>query len=116
MRLRPNLTCVVTPTEGWDAYGSEKFGTPYEERCAVVKLDRFVTPTSVRSDSSASRAYADEFQAQSRLLFPNTSTIKSGDKVDLQGISLKVVSVWPRHDVGGEFDHYQVDLTIWGNG
>ena len=116
MRLRPNLTCVVTPLEGWDEYGSEKFGTPREERCGVVKLNSYTEPTSVRADSSATRAYADELKAQSRLLFPNSSTIKQGDKVELQSLALRVVSVWPRHDVGGEFDHWQVDLTVWGNG
>lgn len=116
MRLRPNLPCTITPLEGWDVYGQEKFGEPYEARCGVVRLEQAAMQTSVRADSSASRAYAHELSAQSRLLFPKSSAIKVGDKVDIEGMALRTESVRPRHDLGGEFDHWQVDLTIWGNG
>lgn len=116
MRLRPNVLCQVTPLDGWDEYGQEKFGERYAELCAIVKLEQFTAQTSVRTDSSASRAYAHEFNAQSRLLFGNKSALKIGDKVDVSGVALRVIGVFPRHDLGGNLDHYQVDLTIWGNG
>lgn len=86
---------------------------PYIDRCAIIYLEGQDEKTSVRTDSSASRASAREKQARARLLFPKTSTIATGDRVELQNLKLRVIGVFPRHNLQGELDHYQVDLERW---
>lgn len=113
MRLRATVPCSITPTVGYDRYGKEQLGNSYTAKCAVVKLTQVSEPTSVRTDSSASRGAAREIIADARLLFPKTTAVGIDDKVEIMGVSLKVLSVFPRTTIGGQHDHNQVDLMVW---
>ncbi|WEU67484.1 hypothetical protein [Xanthomonas phage JGB6] len=48
------------------------------------------------------------------LLFPKQIELKMGDRIRVEGVSLTVISVFPRHAVTGRFDHWQVDCNIYG--
>jgi len=112
MRMQPNADCTVTETIGHDRHGAEQLGNSRKARCAVVKLSALSGPTSVRTDSSASRGSASEKTADARLLFAH-GTVKIDDKIDIHGHSLRVISIDPKVRLGGGIDHDQVDLIVW---
>jgi hypothetical protein len=116
MLFIPNLHCTIYPQTGLDLYGKPVFGDPIKEKCAIVKLDVVAMKTTVRADSSASRGAADELTSMARILFTNTSKVQIGDKIIVAGQDLKVLSKFPRYSIDGEFDHWQVDAGIWGDG
>lgn len=113
MRLRATVPCSITKTVGYDVYGKEQLGDSYTAKCAVVKLTQVSEATSVRTDSSASRGAGREIIADARLLFPKTTDVGIDDKVEVMGVELKVLSVFPRTTIGGKHDHNQVDLMVW---
>lgn len=110
--FRPNLRCTVTPYIGADAYGKKIYGPGKVVGVGVVKLERSSNKTSVRTDSSASRGSAQEILADARLLFLSHVILQPGDKIEILGFKLTVVSVFPRHAVTGRFDHWQVDCNV----
>ena len=113
MRLRATVPCTISPTVGHDIHGAQQLGNSYMAKCAVVKLTAASEPTSVRTDSSATRGAAREVLADARLLFPVHTKIAIDDKVEVLGHNLRVLSVFPRLTIGGSHDHNQVDLSIW---
>lgn len=111
--LIPNITCNVTKRLGTDVYGQEQMGTAVVTKCAIVKLLSAKMKTSVRADSSASRGNADEVVADARLLFLPQTDVAEGDEVNVAGFRLKVVGIFPRYNMPGKLDHWQVDADIW---
>lgn len=112
MRMRPRIPCTVTPTIGFDVHGKEQLGNSVEAKCTIISLSLKTGPTSVRTDSSASRGSASERTSEARLLFaPGIVSIDS--KIDVSGRSLRVIAIDPRHVMGGKHDHDEVDLVIW---
>lgn len=109
----PNLYCTITKSGSTDVYGQTTLGEIFPTKCSVVKLMTRLEKTSVRADSSASRGNAEETTASARLLFSKTTDIREGDKVDVLGQSLRVTVVFPRLDVNGVLNHYQVDADVW---
>ena len=112
MRMRPRIACVVTPTVGFDVYGKEQLGDAMSAKCTIISLSLKSGPTSVRTDSAASRGSGAEQVAEARLLFaPDIAQMNS--KVEVQGRTLRVIAIDPRHVMGGAHDHDEVDLVIW---
>lgn len=111
--FRPNLTCDVAVMTGQDLYGKRTYGDWVAKRFAIIKLEQSTDKTSVRTDSSASRGSAKEILADARFLFPKDVVLKEGDRIRFGNFTLTVKSVWPRHRVTGELDHWQVDCDIW---
>ena len=112
--LIPNIDCLITKAgEKKDMYGQEIQGEIIPSLCAVVRLDVAKMKSSVRADSSASRGNADERVAMARLLFAPHTNIEIDDKVTVHGIDLQAISVFPRHDMEGNIDHFQVDCDRW---
>lgn len=111
--FRPNLDATVEPvSQETDEYGQRQFGAVKNTRCAIVTLKAKSEKTSVRTDSSASGGRAEEKQGESRLLF-RPGIVKLGDRVTVVGMALRVLSVFPRHDVNGRHDHDEVDCEAW---
>jgi len=81
-----------------------------------VKLVQESKKTSVRTDASASRGTAQEILADARLLFPKYVELKPGDRLSIMGFELTVVSIFPRHNVLGAHDHWEVDFNVYGSG
>ena len=112
MRMRPRIPCTVTPTIGHDVYGAEQLGNAVKTKCSIISLSLKTGPTSVRTDSSASRGSASERTSEARILLaPGIAEIDS--KVEVQGRTLRVIAIDPRHVMGGAHDHDEVDLVIW---
>lgn len=110
--FKPNATCTLySRTDEQDVYGVYSFLPPkMNTPCAVVQMDLVVKKTSVRADSSASRGRAEEEIGLVRLLFPSTVSIQEYDVVEINGVVIEVIRIFPRRDVLGKVDHYQVDF------
>jgi hypothetical protein len=109
----PNLTCTITSKGTRDIYGQEVVGASHTERCAIVKLVKESFHTTVRADSSASRGHGDEFRVDCVILLTKTTKVKIDDKLTVAGVSIRVKSVFPRVNVNGTLDHYQVEGELW---
>ena len=114
--FRPNIPCRITSMDQpTDMYGQPTEGKHTDTKCGIIRLEQSSIKTSVRADSSASRGQAIEDTAQSRLLFPANTVIKAKDRVMVAGFTLEVQSIYPRYDIQGRLDHWQVDLDIWAS-
>lgn len=111
--FRPNLTCQVSSVEGTNLYGKETYTAWVDKKFSIVKLEQASQKTSVRTDSSATRGSAQEILTDARFLFPKDVELVAGDRIKFGGFTLVVVSVFPRHHVNGQLDHWQVDADIW---
>ena len=96
-----------------NVYGEASWGAQAKILCSVVHLMKKAQPTSVRTDSSASRGNADETVSQTKLLVDARETVAIGDKVRLFGFTLVISGLEPRYDIYGALDHYEVDLEQW---
>lgn len=112
--FRPNLDCLVRSRSGANVYGEETLGEARKARCAIVELHMRVVRSSVRADSSASRGSAREHEGEARLLFPTTVELNLDDQVEVAGYQLRVVGIFPRHNLQGVLDHMEVECATWG--
>ncbi len=111
--FRANLKCEVAYMGATDIYGKRTYGAWSWVKFGVVKLEQGSKHTSVRTDASGSRSYAHEIVTDARFLFHKDVVLQPGDRIRFLGFLLTVVSVFPRHRVTGEFDHWQIDANIW---
>lgn len=107
--FKPNLPCTLRRKTGTDQYGQPTFGAPIPERCSIVRLKTVMDRTTVRADSSATRGHAYEWVSQSRFLLRPSTLAQEGDRLTVNGAAVRIVSMFPRHDVNGRLDHYEVD-------
>ena len=99
-----------------DVYGRVTLGSPEKVKIAIINLELTREKTSVRTDSSATRGNADEVIAtRVRVLFPKSTEPARGDKVTVEGREIKVISVFPRHNIRGVVEHFQVDGDVWSD-
>lgn len=110
----PNLVCQVRTPNGKSAYGEETLGTPTLVPCAIIYLRNAIRESSVRADSSSSRGAAREKVIEAKLLTVASAAIKLDDQIEIAGYKLRVSSVFPRHDLNGVLDHYEIEATVWG--
>lgn len=111
--INPTVPCVVVKTNGTDVYGRVQMGQRVRTKCNIVQIVNMREKSSVRADSSASRGRAHEFVNASKLLFQKHIAITLNDIVEILDMKLQVKSVFPRHDVHGKLDHYEVELAVW---
>lgn len=111
----PSVACKIIPySEETDEYGQQVFSMPVDSVCSVVRLTTSTNKTSVRTDSSGSGGSAKEIQADARLLFLPTTNLEENDRVEVNGIALRVVQTQIRYAVFSPApDHLEVDLDIW---
>lgn len=112
----PNVRCKVRRRIGTNVYGKGEYGGEENAACGIVRLEESSDTTSVRADSTASRGSAKEENLQARLLFPARTRLNKGDLVKVMSFTMIVQSVWPRHNVTGRLDHWQIDLQILTSG
>lgn len=107
------VKCTVTKRGRRDVYGQESPGESFTEKCAVVKLKEVSKHTTVRVDSGATRAAADEMTLDAVLLMMRDTKVEVDDFVDIAGASrMRVISKRPRYSVGGKLDHLEVGCEI----
>lgn len=111
--LRPNQFCIIAKRTGNDVFGQPLPGRRVREMCSVVKLEISDEKTSVRTDSSASRANAHEFQSDAVILLTAKSIAAINDILIVRGHELKITMIHPRYDVNGILDHHEVAADIW---
>lgn len=111
--LYPQNDCTVTKNGGVDRHGKPVMGASYAEKCSIVMDQTAEQHTTVRADSSGSRGYAWEFAAKAKILLLPTTQAKINDKLDVAGVSLQITGMFPRYDVFGELDHYEVTGSVW---
>jgi len=112
--FKPNVNCIISAASGeTDLYGQPVPARRVRERCAVVKLNIVNVKSAVRADTSASRGSARELHADAVFLLTKTTCANIDDIIEVAGQVLKIKSKFPRFDVQGVLDHYEVDAVIW---
>lgn len=105
----PNQTCSHIAKSGLRTrHGEPIFLDAVTVPCAVVRLEPSVQHTSVRADSSGSRANAEEVATNATILFPAYVTVQNDDVIEIAGYRLEVKTVHPRFHVTGILDHYEI--------
>lgn len=110
--LNPTVRCSLCQTTGYDESGKETLSRKVFTYCQPVHYRIEEKPSSVRADSSASRGRAAQETATVRLLFLPKDKLAIDMFVQLverPDERFRVVEVYPRFDVFGQLDHYQVD-------
>lgn len=107
------VPCQISRVARFDVMGQEEFALSIPAKCAVVKLESGNDLTTVRADSSASRAHAREFIADAVLLFAPLYALSIDDRVEIHGIKLRVKKIRARFAITGRLDHNQVECEIW---
>lgn len=108
----PRTQAYWTRAGSLDQYGQTVPGTRTPVKVGVVKFIDEVIQTPLRMEMSASHGRLDEDIAKAVvLLFPATCTIVAGDMVEIFGINLAVIGVWPQQDILGRLQHKRVSLT-----
>jgi hypothetical protein len=109
----PNLACVILLSTGTDLYGQPLPATAVKERCAIVKMMVRDEKSAVRADTSASRGNAHEIETSAVILLTATTTARIHDIIEVAGQTLKITAKFPRYNIIGTLDHYQIEATIW---
>jgi hypothetical protein len=104
----PNQTATLLRKTGRNIHGRENFAEGVPMPCSIVSLTARTVTTSVRADSTASRAAADEEVLQAKILVPVHVSIKKGDVVLIAGNRVEVSGIHPRFNVLGRHDHNEV--------
>lgn len=112
--FRPNQSCVISKVSGHtDVYGMPIAGVKINERCAVIKMNVVSAKSAVRADTSASRGNARELESDAEFLLANNTTAIVDDIIQVAGVTFLIISRFPRHNLQGKLDHYQVSCTYW---
>lgn len=112
--FNPNRKCLLQLSSGkTDVYGQPTPSTYVEEGCTIVSMMINNTKSTVRADSSASRGSAMELESKSVLLLTAETQATVDDVIEIDGYKLRIMGMFPRHDIRGKLDHYQVEATFW---
>lgn len=112
--FRPNQNCQIRKVGGkTDVYGMPIAGPLVPERLAIINLNLVAVKSSVRADSSASRGNANELEADAKFLLTKTTVAEIDDMIVYGGNEFRIVSKFPRHDLQGRLDHYEITCTFW---
>lgn len=109
----PNAVCSLVSPKGFNVYGKPDYAPKRVVACALVRMKLRDENTPVRTDSSASRAFAKEPVAQVIIMVAHTAEVKQKDKLEFLGRSFEVTGVHPRFDVHGRPDHTEVEAAAW---
>ncbi len=94
-----------------DRFGRSAFADRGSFGFSIIKLDLTIQPTSIRTDKSGSKSFATEEVAAGRIL--SDVELPHGAIVSIRGQDFQVIGVFPRHDMDGRVNHWQVDLALW---
>lgn len=106
------VPCVVKSRTGNNGFGEAVYSAPRQAKCAVLKLEKARQHSTVRADSSGTRGHAEEYIAEGRLLMKKNDPIKVDDYIEVNGLTLRVLSVRPRYNVFSKIDHLEIEATI----
>jgi len=112
----PNLDCLIFQSDGGTTvYGQPmpNVAAPIPERCAIPKMSELMQKSAVRADSSASRGAALELTVDAILLLTKNTQAQIDDVIEVIDLQLRIIGKYPRFDVTGRLDHYQVAARFW---
>lgn len=113
----PQLYGEIRSASGFTVTGRPNFGSPRPVGLSVVRDEAKSQPTSIRTDKSGSQGRADEVVVKARLLIENLVEPKMGDLISYAIGTVKrtyrVDGVYPRLDMDGLINHFQVDAERW---
>lgn len=107
------LDCKIRKVTTLNQYAEEALGSVINERCAPVRLRHNQNHSSVRADSTASRGAADEDQADTIVLLTPGTQAELGDQLEVAGLKVRIVQRFPRHNMAGKIEHYEVRGEFW---
>ena len=96
---------------GFTRQGEPQWGRAVTIRVGVVTLEGSKQKTTVRADSSASRANASEPVAEAVLLLDPNDKAKIGDRLEIDGLRLEISGLQPRRSVLGPLAHIEASLV-----
>ena len=96
------------PMTGRSLFGEATFGSGVPVMVAVIKTADVVSPSPIRSEASTSHGRVDQSTGIVTLLFPPGYVCYDYDRVDVIGLSLEIISVYPRADWLGRPDHVKI--------
>lgn len=111
----PNNSGYLSYRSGSNKFGEPTYDAPVKVPCAVIQIKDDIKKTAIRTDSSASRANADELVAVANILFPTSVRIANGDKFQIAGFDLRVIMVEPRFSTAGVLDHNECAFEAWAD-
>lgn len=111
--FRPLAKAKLYRSTGYTIDGTVELGTPVEIGIAPVRLNSSVSQTSIRTDKSGSKARAEEVSYDARILIVPDAEFTHGDIIELFGLNYRIEVIFPRHEMTGQLNHYQVDLIRW---
>lgn len=109
----PNTSGMLSQKQGDNKFGEPVFLTPISVSCSIIDIRDDIKKTAIRTDSSASRANADELVAQASILFAPGAPVANGDKFVIAGFDLRIIMVQPVNSVFGVVDHQVCSLEAW---
>lgn len=109
----PQLYGQLRSPTGYTVTGVPTFGLPRPVGLSVIRDESMSQPTSIRTDKSGSQGRADEVVVKGRLLIENQVVPKIGDLVSFLSNTYRIDRVFPRLDMDGLVNHYQVDVERW---
>ena len=114
--FKPNIACKVHRSSGAaDVYGQPLPSTVISEKCAIINLNMKSLKTTVRADSSATRGAASEEVLDAFLLMTTGTKAEIDDVVEVAGIKIRVTRKFPRHNLQGVLDHFEIGGMIWSD-
>lgn len=109
----PQMRGTLRSPTGYTITGDTQYGLSRKIGLSVVRIERQTQPSSIRTDKSGSQGRADENVVQGRLLIEAKGVPANNDLVTVRGTTYRIVDVFPRYDMDGLVNHYQVDIERW---
>lgn len=109
----PTSVGYVSQMVGHDSKGKPRFSSKKPIRFSPVRMEVEMASTSIRVDKAGSKSRAEEDVAKGRMLVAPTAEFKRGDRFSFSGRTWRIVSIWPRYEMDGRLNHYQVDMVTW---
>lgn len=109
----PTLKVNVEKQDGYSETGKPVFARAGRVGISPVRLESEYIETSIRTDKSGTKGRAEETVMKGRVLVEKTADIAKGDLLVIYADRWKIESIYPRHDMDGSINHFQVDLSAW---
>ena len=110
----PNVSCVIHSAGG----NTDVFGMPIErsrtqEMCAIISMNVKSEKTQSKAIFSSSRGSASEFEADTKILLKANTVASIDDDIHIYGNKFRIMSMFPRINMQGVLDHYEVTCSYW---
>jgi len=109
----PQMRGQIKSPTGFSVTGEATYGRSRSVGLSVARIEKATQPTSIRTDKSGSQGRADESVVKGRLLIENRIAPLNGDLITVRGTAYEILDVYPRYDMDGLVNHYQVDIGRW---